>query len=196
MKDEVCPRCAEEERERERRAKRDLKLEEQRRKRQASYALEMQRIKDEVEHQRRIIKFQEEEEVQKKTLEQERAGLSALQQTAARIKQQKEDAQRREAQASQVKIGSQKSGDAVTPQEWTDQNTKHSDAEEEWERLKRDELANSKAMDDLMGMIGLESVKQEFLTVKAAVDTAVRQGVSLGKERYSCSLLGNPGTGE
>jgi hypothetical protein len=46
-----------------------------------------------------------------------------------------------------------------------------------------------------MQMIGLEKVKEEFLAVKSKVDTALRQGVSMASERFSCSMLGNPGTG-
>lgn len=45
-----------------------------------------------------------------------------------------------------------------------------------------------------MGMIGLEDVKQKFLSVKAKVDTTIRQGVSLKGERFGAALLGNPGT--
>ncbi|KAF9871866.1 hypothetical protein CkaCkLH20_10800 [Colletotrichum karsti] len=56
--------------------------------------------------------------------------------------------------------------------------------------------ASSAALDNLMGMIGLESVKEEFLSIKNKVDTSVRQGISLSKERFSCTLLGNPGTGK
>lgn len=47
-----------------------------------------------------------------------------------------------------------------------------------------------------MNMIGLEEVKSTFLAIKENVDTAIRQGVSLDKERFSCSMLGNPGTGK
>ncbi|KAG4217258.1 hypothetical protein PC116_g34261, partial [Phytophthora cactorum] len=45
-------------------------------------------------------------------------------------------------------------------------------------------------------MIGLESVKKEFLAIKARVDTAVRQGVDTKGERFGAALLGNPGTGK
>lgn len=51
------------------------------------------------------------------------------------------------------------------------------------------------ALDDLMELIGLDSVKDEFLAVKSSIDTKIRQGVSLTEERFSCALLGNPGTG-
>jgi 3-oxoacyl-(acyl-carrier-protein) synthase len=67
-------------------------------------------------------------------------------------------------------------------------------AQEEWERLKREEHANSWAIEQLMHMIGLEGVKKEFLSIKATVDTAVHQGVSLQRERFGMTLLGNPGT--
>jgi hypothetical protein len=43
---------------------------------------------------------------------------------------------------------------------------------------------------------GLEAVKQQFLDIKAKVDTIVRQNVSLKGERYGAVLLGNPGTGK
>jgi hypothetical protein len=44
-------------------------------------------------------------------------------------------------------------------------------------------------------MIGLEDVKQQFLAIKAKVDTTIRQGVPLKDERFGAALLGNPGTG-
>lgn len=47
----------------------------------------------------------------------------------------------------------------------------------------------------LICSIGLESVKQKFLDIKAKVDAMVRQNASLSKERFGAALLGNPGTG-
>jgi hypothetical protein len=47
-----------------------------------------------------------------------------------------------------------------------------------------------------MAMIGLEDVKQEFLTIKSKVDLTLRQNTLLASKRFSCSMLGNPGTGE
>ena len=44
-------------------------------------------------------------------------------------------------------------------------------------------------------LIGLESVKQKFLDIKARVDVMLRQNASLDKERFGTALLGNPGTG-
>ena len=46
-----------------------------------------------------------------------------------------------------------------------------------------------------MGMIGLEDVKEQFLSIKEKIDTAVRQNVDMKDERFGAALLGNPGTG-
>lgn len=73
---------------------------------------------------------------------------------------------------------------------------KESAAEKDWKHQKNFEGASNGALDTLMDMIGLESVKQEFLRIKARVDTAVRQSAELSSERFSAALLGNPGTGK
>ncbi|KAI5868688.1 P-loop containing nucleoside triphosphate hydrolase protein [Durotheca rogersii] len=71
-----------------------------------------------------------------------------------------------------------------------------SSAEDDWQYQKNYENAVNKALDSLMAMIGLESVKQKFLEIKAKVDTTLRQGVDLKDERFGAALLGNPGTGK
>lgn len=50
-------------------------------------------------------------------------------------------------------------------------------------------------MNVCLSELGLESVKQKFLMIKAKVDTMVRQNASLKDERFGAALLGNPGTG-
>ncbi|KAI8961705.1 P-loop containing nucleoside triphosphate hydrolase protein [Daldinia sp. FL1419] len=69
-------------------------------------------------------------------------------------------------------------------------------AETDWQYQKKYENAFNSALDSLFGMIGLESVKKEFLAIKARIDTAVRQGVDTKNERFGAALLGNPGTGK
>ncbi|OTB10549.1 hypothetical protein K445DRAFT_27497 [Daldinia sp. EC12] len=69
-------------------------------------------------------------------------------------------------------------------------------AETDWQYQKKYENAFNEALDSLFKMIGLESVKKEFLAIKARVDTAVRQGVDTKGERFGAALLGNPGTGK
>jgi len=73
---------------------------------------------------------------------------------------------------------------------------KTSAAREDWEHQKKYEAAKNEQLDELMSMVGLEDVKEAFLAIKAKVDITVRQGVSLSKERFGASLLGNPGTGK
>ncbi|KAK6508267.1 hypothetical protein TWF506_010363 [Arthrobotrys conoides] len=71
-----------------------------------------------------------------------------------------------------------------------------SDSKADWRWQKEYEGAENEALDSLMDMIGLESVKQEFLGIKAKVDVVVRQNASLNDERFGAALLGNPGTGK
>jgi hypothetical protein len=65
----------------------------------------------------------------------------------------------------------------------------------EWQRQKDQENAHNPAIDKIMEMIGLEDVKVQVLRIKAKVETSIRQGTDLRKERLGLVLLGNPGTG-
>ncbi|MCJ1382149.1 hypothetical protein MMC17_005261 [Xylographa soralifera] len=71
-----------------------------------------------------------------------------------------------------------------------------SPSESEWERQKRLDNISNDAIDSLMAMTGLEEVKAQVLTIKARIDTAVRQNTDLKNERFGMVLLGNPGTGK
>jgi DNA replication protein DnaC len=71
-----------------------------------------------------------------------------------------------------------------------------SPAEKEWVRQKEQDNASNDAIDSLMAMTGLAQVKDQFLRIKAKVDTVVRQNTTLNKERFGIVLLGNPGTGK
>ncbi|KAI0841013.1 P-loop containing nucleoside triphosphate hydrolase protein [Hypoxylon sp. FL0890] len=71
-----------------------------------------------------------------------------------------------------------------------------SSTEMDWQHQKDYENASNEALDSLFKMIGLESVKKEFLTIKARIDTALRQGADIKDERLGAALLGNPGTGK
>ncbi|CZR61308.1 related to stage V sporulation protein K [Phialocephala subalpina] len=66
----------------------------------------------------------------------------------------------------------------------------------EWQRQKDQLNAVNSAIDEIMAMSGLEEVKAQILRIKAKVDTSVRQGTNLTKERLGFVLLGNPGTGK
>ena len=71
-----------------------------------------------------------------------------------------------------------------------------SESEVEWERQKDIEGASNDAIDDLMRLTGLESVKEKFLEIKAKIEAVARKGIDVKKERMGVIMLGNPGTGK
>lgn len=173
----------------ERRVKRDLKLEEERRAREEAYTKQLQEIKYEMDHQRRINKYHAEEQHRQQTIQQHKDDLANLRDAEKKIQQQNKQ---RSMLAAEAALNATR---AAQRKQKNDSATKPEGARAEWEFLKSSEGASSEPMESLMKMIGLEEVKEQFLSVKSKVDTALRQGVSLSKERFSCSMLGNPGTG-
>lgn len=194
-KNKICPRCFEEDEDTRRRLKRDLHIEQERQRKQQRYKQELQQVKDDIDRERRLLKYAQEEADTKKTLEQHVAELNDIRETRARA-----SAKREAAKAAQVKKdNAAKKVPGAFPENEQTESADHpapGSAQEEWENLKAEHGQKSAPLDTLMGMIGLESVKQEFLSIKSKVDTAIRQDISLGKERFGCTLLGNPGTGE
>ncbi|KAG4281258.1 hypothetical protein FPRO06_10163 [Fusarium proliferatum] len=162
----------------QRRIKRDLELERTRQEAQDKYRLELQEIEDEIDHRRRTMKYESEEKKQADELKQKKEELESLRQAESNKKKMK---------------ATQK---ASPPPQTVPQFDPISSAANEWKNMKEAEGARNAALDKLMGMIGLESVKDQILSIKSTVDTKIRQGFSLGDERWSCSLLGNPGTGK
>ncbi|KAK6193303.1 hypothetical protein LQW54_012604 [Pestalotiopsis sp. IQ-011] len=192
-----CKKCIDEDLEAERRVKRDLDLERQRALRQAAYARDLQEIQDEIEHERRTMKYAAEEETQKAQLDQQRRDLASLRETAERRRATKQAKQTREllARENAKKMDSEKT--TKKAQETSAQAAEFPDsAQAQWEFSKKCGGAKSKPLDELIGMIGLEDVKVQFLDIKATVDTKLRQDVDFAKQRYGCSFLGNPGTGK
>lgn len=196
MRNDKCRTCAQEDLETERRVKRDLTLEAERQAREAAYKRELAEIQDEIDHERRTLKYRKDKEEQQKTITQQREDLAALKKTVERVLNAPK------AQDKQSMPGSFPGSGPDPPTPPTDEDSSDSlqglpnSASQEWKYLKQYEGAKSEPLDELMGMIGLEEVKSEFLSVKSKVDTAIRQGISLEKERFGCSMLGNPGTGK
>jgi hypothetical protein len=188
---ERCRECIEEDKIHERRVKRDLDLEMERQRRQDAYARELQELDDEIDHQRRLAKYKTEEEEQKRTLKQRQADLNSMKETQKRVKEQEKKRQLLAAQAAARESDRKAQQPADAPSFDYPENAKA-----EWEHLKQFDGAQSAPMDDLMAMIGLEDVKQMFLSIKSKVDLTLRQATSLATERFSCSMLGNPGTGQ
>ncbi|KAG5965117.1 hypothetical protein E4U56_001900 [Claviceps arundinis] len=182
-----CPEYQKKEEHIRRRAKRDLEMEMARIRRQEEYQRELQVIQDELSRQRRLLKDEQETAEEKKILQQHRLDLEDLKETVeiqnARKKAEETATQN---QAASSKDAQKHQVDAIVL----------GSVREEWEYMKREELAKSDVLDKVMEMIGLESVKRQFLEAKSTVDTAVRQGASTKRMRFGCSLLGNPGTGK
>ncbi|KAL6694498.1 P-loop containing nucleoside triphosphate hydrolase protein [Trichoderma pleuroticola] len=184
-----CKSCAKEDEEMRRRIQRDLDMEKKRQERQDKYQRDLQEIDDEIDHHRRVMKYEQEEADQAKELAEKKSHLESLRQTKARMEASK-------AAASKQKNASEKEQEKSQQKRPSPNYTDLDLPAQEWEDMKRDDGAHNDALDDLMGLIGLESVKREFLLVKTNVDTKIRQGVALSDTRLSCSLLGNPGTGK
>uniref|UniRef100_A0A7S0VPX4 AAA+ ATPase domain-containing protein n=1 Tax=Hemiselmis tepida TaxID=464990 RepID=A0A7S0VPX4_9CRYP len=70
-----------------------------------------------------------------------------------------------------------------------------------WEKFKANVKDKGKellpaAMDDLMGMIGLERVKREFRSELERIKIAKEQGISTDSSSYNARFDGNPGVGK
>lgn len=184
-----CRQCVMEDQEAERRIKRDLKLEADRQARQEAYKKELEEIQDEIDLQRRMIKYKKDEDLRKQNLAQQRADLANIKATAKKILSAPTN--------PLVMPGSVPVSDSSATSLNSDQCLDTPDGpSEDWKYLKAFEGAKSEPLDELMRMIGLGTVKSVFLETKMKVDTSLRQGISPGKERYNCSMLGNPGTGK
>lgn len=181
-KNRLCKSCEKEDEETKRRVMRDIELEKTRQAQQELYAAENQRLGDEIDRYQR----KQAAEIEKKTQREEIAKKESI------LRNLKDADQRNEA-LSKAESSSQasKSKNSNNPKIQT--NSKVAD---EWESIKAEEGIDNEALNELMSMIGLESIKEEFLDIKSTMDTKLRQGVSLSEERLSCSLLGNPGTGK
>ncbi|UKZ95690.1 uncharacterized protein TrAFT101_010512 [Trichoderma asperellum] len=181
---EGCKSCAKEDEETRRRVKRDLEMEKKRQEQQEKYRRELKEIEDELDHHRRQMKYNQEEEDQAKELAQKKVQLKSLKETKARLAAAKSAEAKSEIPSEKLQNQKPASSDSFGP------------SAQEWEDMKRDTGACNDALDELMDLIGLESVKEEFLERKTEIDLAIRQGTSLSNSRFSCSLLGNPGTGK
>ncbi|KAL4903296.1 hypothetical protein BDW74DRAFT_54178 [Aspergillus multicolor] len=200
-----CYRCNEEDRERERRRQRDLELDVKAEEKRREYARQLAQIQDEIAHERRFQKENRDEQERQYVLRQQRDDLERMRnQALERFRVSREvnkdtdpgpsfqGAAPQGQSARQIAAQPNHSKRASSP----DIATALSSAEQDWQHQKNYEGAQSEELDKLMGMIGLESIKAKFLTIKAQVDAALRQNVDFKSERFGSVLLGNPGTGK
>ncbi|OJI99392.1 hypothetical protein ASPVEDRAFT_81003 [Aspergillus versicolor CBS 583.65] len=197
----TCYRCAEEDKELERRRKRDMQLDLDREAKQKAYAHQLALIKDEIEHERRLQKDSQDEEERQRILKQQRQDLERLKARAPEQPQQNHPVF--DGSSEQYLSPSKEPPQGTAGNTGSSESTNGSDgskalssAEQDWEYQKQYEGAQSEELDKLMAMIGLERIKTKFLAIKSQVDAAMRQKVDFKGERFGSVLLGNPGTGK
>ncbi|PWY93542.1 AAA family ATPase [Aspergillus sclerotioniger CBS 115572] len=180
-----CQVCLDEAIENERKKLEDAKLEARRQEIQREHARQLQAIDEKIKQQREILAGVQNDRARQDVLAQKQKELQNLTATANRSRQpqpQPPDT------ANKVSVNGESKArpEAIALQ---------SDAKDEWERQKEAEGQSNDALDSLVSMIGLENVKNSFLSIKSKVEVIVRQGADLSDERFSAALLGNPGTG-
>jgi len=194
-----CPTCDAHAREAVERRRRDEQLDKVRQQKQEEYARRLSEIQGEIEHERRIMREHREDEDRDNTLRQQRMDLENVRRQ--KIEMEKEKGASVPSAELKHPGGLQPAADKPPPLQSKTEAHKGSESEksvaaQDWQHQKKYQGASNTQLDELMSMIGLENVKEEFLDVKAKIDLIVRQNVSLSKERFGACLLGNPGTGK
>lgn len=195
-----CTACERETLIQERCRERNEKLDRVREDKQRAHALRMAEIQNEIAHNKRILKEQREEKDRENAIRQSERDLSNMRQQVTekvenvRVLDQNtfhsDKVSKAAQQCKHAEVSSTSS--SVLGGDWYPD----SDAKDDWEHRKSHYGEENEFLDELMGMIGLEEVKEQFMSIKDRIDLAVRQDIDLKNERLSVSLLGNPGTGK
>ncbi|RAQ63078.1 nonsense-mediated mRNA decay protein [Aspergillus flavus] len=185
----------------ERRRQRDMELDAKRQAKQQEYAHQLAEIQDEIAHERRLQQEKQDEKERQRVLQQTLDDLERLKTRGAERKRETSPGVVNSDQTGQnsqtlpdrsKNISQTASGTTIGP----DVMQALSSSEQDWLYQKEYEGAQSKELDQLMGMIGLESIKAKFLNIKSQVDAAFRQNIDFKADRFGSVLLGNPGTGK
>lgn len=193
---------------------RDAKLEAERQRKQSLYAQEIAELQSEASHLRRLKGDELIDAERARVLEQHREEIKQLQnpqrpaENAFSTQSVRENVTRLVSPQSRPPMHQYAGNRAsqpitssnepkVNPKTCEAMPKKHfSKAKGDWEYQKSYLNFRSPEIDAVMDMVGLESVKSKFLSIKAKVDTAIRQNVDLSHDRFGTVLLGNPGTGK
>lgn len=198
-----CPQCDREKQIEEKRKQRDFELELKRQERQQEHAKQLADIQQKIDERKQLMKDIADEKEMQIALAQKNQDLEQVQMMTERARQPQPDLQMLPSRVSPSSSGTPPASYKAQTQdparfdrpENSQSQPLKSESRDEWERQKEMEGQSDKSLDALMAMIGLEEVKSKFLSIKAKVDTVVRQNTSLKDERFSAALLGNPGTG-
>ncbi|KAJ5448828.1 hypothetical protein N7445_003649 [Penicillium cf. griseofulvum] len=199
-----CRLCVLDDQVKERKRKRDLELESERQKKRSEYARQLAEAQDEASHLRRVRRDESDNAERARVLEQCRQVIEDLKnpprQTSTRRKSSSgiiastPSTTTEATPDSSIAITQSPAVEPTSRQVMHAQKT--SATKTEWEYEKKFSNAQSQQIDKLIDMVGLESVKRKFLSIKDEVDVSIRQNIDLGRGRFGSVLLGNPGTGK
>jgi flagellar biosynthesis GTPase FlhF len=199
-----CRFCNQEDIAKERKRQRDLKLDAERDKKQKQYTQELIEAQEEIAHLKRLQRDKFEEEERSRTLKQHLDEIERIKNPpkvtdppVQAMPDTRANYEIKEVDTNPVPDRQTSRNDNQKPLVQQEKTTpKPSEAKDEWEYQKKFLNAQSQEIDSMMEMIGLETVKEKFLSIKDKVDTALRQNIDLKGERFGSVLLGNPGTGK
>ena len=190
QKSKPCAKCERQDKEAKAKQERDMRLAMKREEREKAYLEKLKALDDEIAAQRGMLQDGDDEASRERTLEQRQRDLAQVRVLA---QQKATGAQQPPPPTTNPPIKSKIEEDKV---EDGQRVPNASPTRQAWECQKLYENAANEHIDALMGMTGLEAVKQQVLAVKDKIDTALRQGARLADERFGAVLLGNPGTGK
>lgn len=210
-----CRFCIQEDQVKERKRKRDLELEKERQRKQNEYAQQLAEAQEEASHLRRVRRDEFDDTERARVLEQHRQEIEDLRNPPRPVSPPRElssgttvrtppTVTEANSDSSDTTTQSRSVANDTVTQRASAQPTnrqvmpppKISAAKRDWDYQKQFYNAQSQEIDKLIEMIGLESVKTKFLSIKAKVDVSVRQNTDLSSHRFGSVLLGNPGTGK
>ena len=208
----ACPKCERDKKEAIKKAQRALEEKHKQDEKVRKHLEEVAKIDEEMERIAQSVRDARLDSEQKAVLAQKRIDLAAAKERANRAQNLHQDDPIATSsdhhshsenlpirKSPQTSLTSTKSTQAQQskPREYIKAAVKHNESpsQKEWQRRKDQENAQNPAIDEIMLMIGLEDVKKGILRIKDKVDTSIRQGTDLSKERLGLVLLGNPGTG-
>ena len=193
---QTCRICQAEDERRQKQLEADLKLQETRDKEKARHEAEIVDLDLQIQLIREQNKGKETAKERANTLEVKKQDLEAakLQIKGTSVRAASEETIKPTVSTTSNEPSSADSN-ASTRQDLKSKREK-SEPEVEWERQKDVEGASNDAIDSLMRLTGLESVKEIFLQIKAKIEAVARKAIDVKKERMGMIMLGNPGTGE
>lgn len=196
----ACRTCELDEKRRQKKLQAELDRQAKVAREEAQHAAEMAELDRQIQLARDDLVDHQGAEERAKALEQKKRDLATAQDMAKRAQDMSVRAKQEPAASAS---GPRSAGASQSTREQGSALPSHQDempdtksaAEQEWNRQKLAEGATNDAIDALMGLTGLNDAKARVLSIKAKIETVVRQGTDMKNERLGIVLLGNPGTG-